>query len=119
MELFWEAGKPLTSVDLTFYLKEHNKKWNNGYPQNLLKSLTKKGMLKVTDIVQYSRQFARQYEPTLTKEQYAAKIVMELDVSANSISKVALAMVDEISENNKEKVISELEQILAELKRTQ
>ena len=43
MEIIWEIDKPLTSIDLRPYTKD----WKNGYLQNLLKALEKKGCSSV------------------------------------------------------------------------
>lgn len=117
MDIFWEQSRPLTSVDLGEYLTEECRKWKNGYLHNLLKTLLMdKEMLRVTDIIQYGRRYAKQYEPTLTKEEYAAKLVSELNVPQRSVPKIAYALVKEVAGEDKEEIISELEAILNTLK---
>lgn len=116
MEIFWKVNEPLTSIDLVNYLSSDCQDWKNGYLHNLLKTLLDKGMLRVTDIIQCGRRFAKQYEPTLTKEEYAAKMVSSLNFKKESISKIACAIVKEVADDSPT-VISELEDILDALKK--
>ncbi len=117
MNIFWEQGRPLTSVDLGEYLTEECKEWKNGYLHNLLKTLLMdKKMLRVTDIIQYGRRYAKQYEPVFTKEEYAAKVVSKLNVPKSSVPQIAYALVKEVAGEDKEEIISELENILNRLK---
>lgn len=115
MELFWELDKPVTSVDLSPYVEE----WKNGYLQNLLKSLETKKMIKCVNILQYGRQFAKQYKFIVSKEQYAAKMISSLHFTPNSIPQISLALTQELSPENRDEIITELENIIAELKETE
>lgn len=117
MELFWNIGKPMTSIDLCDYLPDDCQDWKNGYLHNLLKILLDKKMLRVTNILQYGRRFAKQYEPALTKEEYAAKMVSSLNFESDSVSKIAYAIAKEVSGENSDRIISELEDILDKLKK--
>lgn len=112
MEIFWKLEKPLSSVELTPYFEE----WKNGYLHNLLKGLHDRGILAEYDIVQYGRRYAKQYIPSMSKEQYAAKVISNMNVTKKNLSKVAIALVEEISDADQDGVIEELESILHELK---
>lgn len=111
MEIIWNFDRPVTSLDLAPYTE----KKQNGYLQNLLKSLEKKGMIACTSIIQSGRRFAKQYEYTITKEEYAAKILAPLHLSRNSFPKIALALAKEIPDGNYEACIQELEAIVRKL----
>ena len=43
MNIFWVENRPLTSVELTELSKDHG--WNQEYILNMLRSITKKGMV--------------------------------------------------------------------------
>ena len=117
MDIFWKENRPLTSVDLAEYLPEDCQEWKNGYLHNLLKALSDKHMLHVTTIIQYGRRFAKQYEPILTKEEYAARIVSSLNFKEESVPKITCALIKEISGDDRERIISELENIVEMMKK--
>ena len=72
-------------------------------------------MITVCGSVQYGTQYARQFIPSLTKEQYAAKLVMSKGIKKNAIAAVTVAMVNEADEDGEE-LIQQLEEIIGELK---
>ena len=118
MELFWERKEPLTSVEILDI--SAGRSWNGNYVHMMLRSLLKKGMIEVCGSVQCGTQYARQFIPVVTREQYAAKLVMSKGIKRGSIAEVAVAMVNEISGSDckgEESLIQELEEMIAELKR--
>lgn len=114
MELFWSRKEALTSVEILEVAVNHS--WNSSYLHIMLRSLLKKGMIEVCGTVQYGTQYARQFVPLMTKEEYAAKIVMSKGLDKSSVAKVAVAMVKEVAGDGKEGLIDELEKIIEELK---
>ena len=113
MEIFWERKEPLTSVEISEISADRS--WNGNYVHMMLRSLLKKGMITVCGSVQYGTQYARQFIPSLTKEQYAAKLVMSKGIKKNAIAAVTVAMVNEADEEGEE-LIQQLEEIIGELK---
>ena len=113
MEIFWERKEPLTSVEISEISADRS--WNGNYVHMMLRSLLKKGMITVCGSVQYGTQYARQFIPSLTKEQYAAKLVMSKGIKKNAIAAVTVAMVNEADEDGEE-LIQQLEEIIEELK---
>ena len=114
MELFWEKKEPLTSVDISEFSADRS--WNGNYIHMMLRSLLKKGMIEVCGTVQCGTQYARQFVPIVTKEQYAAKLVMSKGIEKNSIAAVTVAMVNEINKADEEGLVKQLEEIIQELK---
>ncbi len=114
MEIFWANKAPLTSVEILEI--SAGRSWNGNYLHKMLRALLKKGMIEVCGIVQSKTQYARQFRPVVTKEQYAAKLVMSKGISINSLADVAVAMVDEADGSEEEKLIQQLEEIIQELK---
>lgn len=112
MNIFWEIGSPSTSADLSEYVKE----WKNGYLQNVLTSLTKKGMIECVNILQYGRRFLKQYKIIVSKEEYAADMMDSLHLNKQSISQITLALAKELSNDEREEVIHNLEVIVEDLK---
>lgn len=114
MEIFWEKKVPLTSVEILEI--SCGRSWNGNYLHMMLRSLLKKGMIKVCGTVQYGTQYARQFIPAVTKEQYAAKLVLSKGIEKTSIAEVTVAMVNETTGADEEGVIKQLEEIIKELK---
>lgn len=114
MEIFWEKKEPLTSVEILEI--SCGRSWNGNYLHMMLRSLLKKGMIKVCGTVQYGTQYARQFIPAVTKEQYAAKLILSKGIEKTSIAEVTVAMVNETTGADEEGVIKQLEEIIKELK---
>lgn len=118
MKLFWEAEEPLTSVEILEMSADRS--WNGNYVHVMLRSLLKKGMIRECGTVKYGKQYARRFTPELTKEQYAARSVMSMEIGLErgSIAAVAVAMVNEAGKEDEteEDVIKQLEEIIEELK---
>ena len=113
MEIFWAKKEPLTSVEILEISADRS--WNGNYLHRMLSSLLKKGMLEVCGTVQCGTQYARQFLPAVTKEQYAAQIVLSKGIGIRSLADVAVAMVNEADESDEE-VIKQLEEIIEGLK---
>ncbi len=73
-------------------------------------------MIEVCGVVQYGTQYARQFVPSMAKEEYAAKLIISKGLGKGSMAKVAAAMVKEADGEIKSDVIEELEKIIEELK---
>ncbi len=114
MELFWSKSKPLTSVEILEFPEERS--WKDNYLQIMLRSLLKKGVLRVCGTVQYGTQYARQFEPVLSKEEYVARTMLDKGLEDMSLVKVMVAMVQDEGKANKEVLIEQLEEIIKELR---
>ena len=114
MELFWSRKEALTSVEILKMDFSHS--WSDSYLHIMLRSLMKKKMIEVCGTVQYGTQYARQFVPSMTKEEYVAKIITEKGVDKSSLAKVAVAMVKETDVETRADLIEELEKIIRELK---
>ncbi len=114
MEILWSNDKPMTSIDLAEYSVESD--WKSSYVYIMIRSLLKKGMIRECGTIQYHTQYARQFRPAITKEEYAAKLTMSLDLDRHSITKVAVALIEEISSDSDD-VIQELEAMIQSLRK--
>ncbi len=116
MEMFWNAGRPLTSMELCKMTDE----FNDSYVHRLLNSLEKKKMLSVSGLVKSGKQYARSFEPTMTREEYAAFVMEKLGIrEEKSFAKVAVALTGKASdrgETEKQELIEELERIVEQLR---
>ena len=113
MELLWKQDKPLTSVEILAIPDEHS--WSDNYLPIMLKSLLDKNAIEVCGYVRCGTQYARQFKYSITREEYVALFAVGRGLDAQSIPKVAVAMVTELQED-KDDIIRELEKIIKKLK---
>ena len=74
MDVFWSVDTPLTSVELSKHSTE--KGWKSSYIYILIRSLLKKQMIEPCGTLQYGTQYARQFKPIVSKEEYAARLAL-------------------------------------------
>lgn len=112
MNIFWDSKSPLTSVDIVNM--EIKDTWGSGFVSNLLRSLLKKGFLKEVGSKHYTTQYAREFAPSFTREEYAIKSIHKIAGKKLSLSQVVVGLTKE--EDDVQDVIEELERIVEELK---
>ena len=71
MYLLWDLDEPLTSSEIV--KKAVNKTWKKSYINLLINSLLKKDMIKVVGVKQMTKNYARTFVPTMTKDAHAIK----------------------------------------------
>lgn len=113
MELLLKQDKPLTSVEILAIPDDHS--WSDNYLPIMLKSLLDKNAIEVCGYVRCGTQYARQFKYSITREEYVALFAVGRGLDAQSIPKVAVAMVTELQED-KDDIIRELEGIIEKLK---
>lgn len=117
MELFWDADRPLTSMDICGMTDE----FNDSYIHRLLTSLEKKKLLEVNGMVKSGKQYARAFVPVMTREQYGAFVMRQIGINdEKALAKVAVAMIHENSVNEKggnEELVRQLEKLVEQLKK--
>lgn len=72
MEMLWGLDKPMTRRD--FIQADWDRSWMDNYLPVMLKSLEKKRMIQVCGIELQGKNYVRQFVPSLTKEEYVAKV---------------------------------------------
>ena len=119
MEFFWDSQSPLTSMDISSMTDE----FNDSYIHRLLTSLLKKEMLEVNGIEKSGKQYARNFVPTMTREEYGAMVMTGLGIKdEKALAKVAAALfkkpegTDGKEETDTKELIKELENIVEQLK---
>ena len=124
MELLWDAGKPLTSVEMAEIIPQQS--WRGRSDANIhrvINSLLQKNMLHVRGYTQYRTQYARRFEPTMTRQEYIIKTFSEKNLNKSALAEVALVFlklamekeeVDEADLEAYEPLQEEIMQLLAE-----
>ena len=82
MYLLWDLDEPLTSSEIV--KKAVNKTWKKSYINLLINSLLKKDMIKVVGVKQMTKNYARTFVPTMTKDAYAIKQISDRPNFADS-----------------------------------
>ncbi|OUQ68790.1 hypothetical protein B5E53_04490 [Eubacterium sp. An11] len=68
LNLLWDTGSPLSSAEIVRMCV--NRTWQPSYIHIMINSLLKKEMIKVAGFKQTTKNFARVFEPTMTREQW-------------------------------------------------
>ena len=68
MDLLWSVDKPLSCTEIVEL--SGDKTWKDSYVHSLIKSLMKKGIVKIEAFELISRSYARKFAPKVTKEEY-------------------------------------------------
>ena len=68
MDLLWSTDKPLSCSEIVEL--SGDKTWKDSYVHSLIKSLMKKGIVKIESFELISRSYARKFSPKVTKEEY-------------------------------------------------
>lgn len=112
MQFFWETSVPMTSSEVV----EHFPELNRTYIFKILNKLIQGGMLVLSGTqVLSGRHYLRQFEVLCTKEEYAARLLMELNVEVQDLPLVASALTRELSSENLEEVGTALDCMLGKM----
>ena len=68
MDLLWSTDKPLSCSEIV--VLSGDKTWKDSYVHSIIKSLMKKGIVKIESFELISRSYARKFTPKVTKEEY-------------------------------------------------
>ena len=68
MDVFWEAGEPLSRSDLLE--RSEDKSWKDSSVHILLNGLLRKGVIFEAGFVKRSKTYGRTFLPNLTREEY-------------------------------------------------
>lgn len=121
MNLIWDKGQAFTSVEILDLAD--GKSWGGNYVHKMLRKLQDEGFIRVCGTVQYGTQYARQFEPLISREAYTADLLKRQGITARSLAKIALAFVKDENEkedkkagDGQETLIKELEDMIKQLK---
>lgn len=78
VELMWSFNEPLTSAEII--RNSVNKTWKDSYVHLLINSLMEKGMIEVAGFKKATKNYARTFKPTMSREEY---LVLSLTKSKN------------------------------------
>ena len=116
MDLLWDNQKPMTISEISNVL--NGKGWNKSTLFNAIQSLICKKYISVCGVEKSHTQYARQFETIITKEEYAAILLMEKGIKGKDLANIALAMNGKLNGEDEynEELIHELESIINHLR---
>ena len=114
---FWKDNEVLTTMDLMSRLS--NEFEYAAQLHKVINSLLKKELICVCGVIISGKKNTRQFKAIISKEEFAAKMVIQSVNDKRCLARVALALVNEISEDNdpleledEKKFIHELEDFI-------
>jgi len=112
MKILWDSDRPLAKHEILALVE--NEKWNDGYIKKTLTVLLSKGAIEVAGKVRVGKKYSRVYVPTMSEDNY---IIKHYPVRSFNIFSGLVGRLYENSDNEeKEKLIKELEEIVNELR---
>ena len=70
MDVFWDAGKPLSRSDLLE--RSDDKSWKDSSVHILLNGMLKKGIIREAGFIKRGKTYGRLFVPTMSREEYYA-----------------------------------------------
>ena len=108
LELLWEEGRPLTSAEIVKLSED--KTWKASYIHLMINSLLKKKVIEVAGFRQTTKNYARTFAPTMTREEFSIHTLREENqLNASSLSLLFGALLEEDVDRE---VIDELSDML-------
>ena len=110
MDLLWSTDKPLSCSEIVEL--SGDKTWKDSYVHSLIKSLMKKGIVKIESFELISRSYARKFAPKVTKEEYYLNEYLQ-ESPENKMPALFAAFADA---NPDAEAMNEIEKIIADWK---
>ncbi len=117
MDIFWNAEKPLTSVELA---ERTGGSMSVGNLHRLLQKLEKNGYIAMCGVERATKHLIRQFAPKITREEYLSALIERETPSDYAAAKFGLALLGNFrtkqTEEERKKLIEELEAMIEEYK---
>ena len=108
VELLWNSEEPLTSSEII--KNSVGKTWKDSYVHLLINSLMEKGIIEVAGFKKATKNYARTFKPTVSREEY---LVIILTRSKNySKEQMPIFFKSFISKTNDTALLNELEEAI-------
>ena len=98
MQLLWQQEKPLTATEIIGL--SDGKTWKDSYVHLLINSLIKKGLIEVKGFVKTTKNYARTFSPSMSREEYAIKSIKSANnYSEEKIPTLFTFLISDVSED--------------------
>lgn len=99
LDLLWDQEEPLTSTEIVHLSKDRT--WKSSYIHIMISSLLKKEMIHVAGFKKTTKNYARTFEPTMTREQWnLLQVTQQQKDSSRTLSQVFTALLEEETNEN-------------------
>lgn len=94
LEVLWDQQDPLTSSEIVDV--SENRTWKASSVHLLLNSLLKKGFVQVAGFKKTTKNYARTFEPSMTREEYSIRQIRQEQKDASyTLSRLFAALLEE------------------------
>ena len=112
LDLLWDVGEPLTSSEIVKMCVDRT--WKPSYIHIMIKSLLDKEMIKMADFKKTTKNYARTFEPAMTREQWSLLQVKQEKSDSGELLKEMLVSI--LQEETDENVLDELSEAITKRK---
>ena len=114
LDLLWDREDALTSSEIVEYCEDRT--WKESYIHILINSLLKKNMIEVAGFKKTTKNYARTFRPTMTREDYSIlQSKQNQKVSSSTLSHLFSAMLEDETD---ERVLDELSRMIEEKRKS-
>ncbi len=114
LDLLWDRDEPLTSSEIVEFCE--GRTWKESYIHILINSLLKKKMIEVAGFKKTTKNYARTFKPSMTREEYSIlQIKQNQKISSRTLSHLFSAMLEEETDAS---VLDDLSKMLEEKKKS-
>lgn len=94
LDLLWDSEEPLTSTEIVKLCA--GRTWKPSYIHIMINSLLKKEMIKVAGFKKTTKNYARTFEPTMTRDQWSLfQVKQDQKSTSSALSHLFTALVEE------------------------
>lgn len=112
LELLWNSDEPLTSTEIVRLCI--GRTWKSSYIHIMINSLLKKEMIRVAGFKKTTKNYARTFEPTMTRDQWNLLWMKQEKGVTAELLKEMLEMI--ITEGADEEILEELFEVIEKRK---
>lgn len=110
MNFLWNYDEPLTANDMIINCKSHS--WSDNYIRVMLRALERKGAIELCGLEATRTQYARKFQPAISKEEFYLQYVVGAGVDACDFAKKAVALAAKSKEGKNDEALQEMDQVL-------
>ena len=93
MELLWEKGEPLTASEIVKFSAQ--KDWKPSYIHIMINSLLDKGVIVTHNFKKTTKNYARAFIPSLTKDQWIVASIRENYPTKKDVLRLFMTLIEE------------------------
>lgn len=113
LDLLWDRDEALTSSEIVDFCE--GRTWKESYIHILINSLLKKKMIEVAGFKKTTKNYARTFKPSMTREEYSIfQIKQNQKISSRTLSHLFSAMLEEETDAS---ILDDLSKMLEDKKR--